>query len=81
MAEWRYQVWWHPGDPIYRLDGFAFVDHGAVGSSLGSIRREDFLTTPGLGIRFVNRGIGKLETYVAFGGDENRVGLTLGTSF
>ena len=82
MAEWRYQVWWHPGDPIYRVDAFAFVDHGAVGSSLGSIESSDFLTTPGIGIRFVNRGLTSVETFLAFGGDATpRIGFKLGASF
>ena len=81
MAEWRYQIWWHPGDPIYRLDGFAFVDHGAVGSSLDAIAAGDFDTSRGLGIRFVSHGIGKVEGFVALGGDNARVGFNLGASF
>jgi hypothetical protein len=81
MAEWRYQVWWHPGDPQYRVDAFVFADHGAVGSSLGSIGRDDFITTPGIGLRFLDRGDAKVETYLAFGGDDTRVSLKLKASF
>lgn len=81
QGEWRYQVWWHPGDPHYRLDAFAFVDHGAVGPSLRSLASDDFITTPGLGLRFMSRGVGKVETFLAFGGDKPRAGLKLGTTF
>lgn len=81
QGEWRYQVWWHPGDPGYRLDAFAFVDHGAVGPSLRSIASDDFITTPGLGFRFMSHGVGKVETFLAFGGDKPRAGLKLGTTF
>jgi hypothetical protein len=81
MAEWRYQVWWHPGDPNYRLDAFVFADHGAVGPSLGAIEWADFKTTPGFGLRFMDGGVGKAETYVAFRGDTPRVGLKFGRSF
>jgi hypothetical protein len=80
-AEWRYQVWWHPGDPHYRLDAFLFADRGAVGSSLGAIDQDDFMTTPGIGLRFMDHGVGKAEGYLAFGGDKTRVGLKLGASF
>jgi hypothetical protein len=81
MAEWRYQVWWHPGDPDYRLDAFVFADHGAVGSSLSGIEWEDFKTTPGFGLRFMDHGVGKAETYLAFRGDELKGGVKLGASF
>jgi hypothetical protein len=80
-AEWRYQVWWHPGDPHYRLDAFVFADHGAVGSSVRDIAWEDFHTTPGIGLRFMSHGVGKAETYLALRGDKPRVGLKLGASF
>lgn len=81
MAEWRYQVWYHPGDPRYRLDGFAFVDHGSVAPSLGALDWNEFETTPGLGLRFMDRGVGLLEGFVAFGGEGTRFGIELGTSF
>jgi hypothetical protein len=82
MAEWRYQVWWHPGDPQYRVDAFLFADHGAVGSSLDAIERGDFVTTPGIGLRFLDRGIAKLETFVAFNGDDRiKGGVKMRASF
>jgi hypothetical protein len=81
MAEWRYQVWWHPGDPDYRVDAFVFTDHGAVGSSLGDIEGPDYVTTPGIGLRFLDKGIAQVETFVAFGGDAPRAGLKLRASF
>jgi hypothetical protein len=81
MAEWRYQVWWHPGDPTYRVDAFVFADHGAVGPSLGDIEGPDYVTTPGIGLRFLDRGIAEVETFLAFGGDKPRAGLKLRASF
>jgi hypothetical protein len=81
MAEWRYQVWWHPGDPEYRVDAFIFADHGAVGPSLGDIEGPDFVTTPGIGLRFLDRGIAQVETFFAFGGDDPKAGLKFRASF
>jgi hypothetical protein len=81
MAEWRYQVWWHPGDPNYRVDAFVFADRAAVGPSLSAIHWEDFKTTPGVGVRFMDHGVGRVEAYLAFRGDKPRAGLKLGASF
>ena len=78
--EWRYEVWFHPGDAQYRIDGFVFVDRGGVGPSLDDI--EAFETTPGLGLRFVQGGITWVETYVAWGGDKSpRFDIELGATF
>lgn len=80
MIEWRYEIWFHPGDEQYRLEGFAFVDHGGVGPSLSEV--EAFETTPGLGIRFIDRGLSRVEVYAAWGGDKApRFDLELGASF
>jgi hypothetical protein len=81
MAEYRYQVWWHPGDPTYRVEAFWFVDHGAVGSSLSAIDWNDFDTTPGIGVRFIHRADTQFETYLGFGGDKPRIGVKLGGTF
>jgi hypothetical protein len=70
-AEWRYRVWYHPGDPTYRVDANAFVDHGMVAPSLGDLRLGDFETTPGIGLRLIRPGAGTLGGYVAFNGDES----------
>src|SRR5207302_4558330 len=77
QGEWRYQVWWSPMNPRDRIDAFAFVDHGAVGPSLRAIAQDSFITTPGIGLRFVSRGVAKVETFLAFGGDKPRAGLKL----
>lgn len=81
MAEWRYQVWWHPGDPEYRVDAFVFADHGAVGPSLGDIGRSDFVTTPGIGLRFLEHGIARVEAFLATGGEDLRASVKLRASF
>jgi hypothetical protein len=81
QGEWRYQVWWSPMNPHDRLDAFAFVDRGAVGPSLREIAQDSFITTPGIGLRFVRGGLPKVETFLAFGGDKPRAGLKLGTTF
>jgi len=82
MAEWRYQVWYHPGDPTYRLDAMVFVDHGMVAPGLDKLARRDFETTPGFGLRLMESGLGMVQAFVAFGGDKApRWGLDLGSSF
>jgi hypothetical protein len=82
MAEWRYRVWYHPGDPTYRLDASAFVDHGAVAASLGDLRAPDFETTPGFALRLMKEGFAMVGGYVAFGGDDTaRWGLDFETAF
>ena len=82
MAEWRYRVWYHPGDPTYRLDASAFVDHGAVAPSLADLRARHFETTPGFGLRLMKAGFALIGGYVAFGGDDQaRWGLDFETAF
>ena len=81
QLEWRYEVYWHPGFPDLRLEGFAFVDSGAVGPELGAIDLSDFHTTPGLGVRWVNAGDARGEVFIAHGGEGWRGGISLGRSF
>jgi outer membrane protein assembly factor BamA len=81
MAEWRYRVWWSPTWPAWRVDGFAFVDEGAVGASLDAIRASDFTGTPGIGLRLLHDGAALAEAYLGFGGDKPRVGARLGVTF
>ncbi len=80
QVEWRYRVWSHPSATAYSLDGFAFVDHGAVGPSLSAVG--SFETTPGIGLRLMHRGLAWGEVYAAFGGEESpRFHLSLGSTF
>jgi hypothetical protein len=81
QLEWRYEVYWHPGFPDLRLEGFAFVDSGAVGPELGAIDLSDFHTTPGLGLRWVKAGDARGEVFIAHGGEGWRGGISLGRSF
>jgi hypothetical protein len=81
QLEWRYEVYWHPGFPDLRLEGFAFADAGAVGPELGAIDLSDFRTTPGLGLRAVQEGNARVEVFLAHGGDGWRGGFGLGRSF
>jgi hypothetical protein len=81
-AEWRYRIWYHPGDLIYRLDAMAFVDHGMVAPSLDELSWSGAETTPGIGLRFVKDGFGEAEAFVAFGGEQRaRWGFQLGSTF
>jgi hypothetical protein len=81
-AEWRYRVWYHPGDLIYRLDAMAFVDHGMVAPSLRDVTWRDAETTPGIGLRFVKDGLGLAEGFAAWGGEQGmRWGFQLGSTF
>ncbi|MBW3535359.1 MAG: hypothetical protein KY453_09115, partial [Gemmatimonadetes bacterium] len=78
--EWRYEVWFHPGDAHLRAEGFAFVDHGGVGPTLDRV--DTFETTPGLGLRFIDRGVSLVEVYAAWGGDRSpRFDIELGATF
>lgn len=80
MVEWRYEVWFHPGDSPWKVEGFAFVDHGGVGPSLDRV--DAFETTPGIGLRFIDRGLSLVEVYAAWGGDRSpRFDIELGATF
>jgi hypothetical protein len=81
QLEWRYEVYWHPGFQNLRLEGFAFVDSGAVGPEVGAIDLSDFRTTPGLGLRWVQDGDARGEVFLAHGGEGWRAGVSLGRSF
>jgi hypothetical protein len=81
-AEWRYRVWYHPGDLIYRLDAMLFVDHGMVAPSLEDLTLREAETSPGFGLRFVKNGLGMAEMFGAWGGEQGvRWGLQLGSTF
>ena len=69
MAEWRYRVWYHPGDPTWRLDAAVFADHGAVAPSLRELA--DFQTTPGAGLRLIKAG------YTVVGGGDSVAAVEL----
>jgi hypothetical protein len=81
QVEWRYEVAWHPGFAELGIEGFAFADVGAVGSSLGAIGRSDFRATPGIGLRFVDRGDAQAEAFVARGDGRWRLGFGFGRSY
>jgi hypothetical protein len=81
QLEWRYEVYWHPGFPDMRIEGFAFTDVGTVAPSLGSIDWSTVRATPGIGIRYVNAGDAKFEGFLANGGGEWRLGVALGRTF
>jgi hypothetical protein len=81
QLEWRYQVYWHPGFPDQAIEGFAFTDAGAVGSSIGAIRWDDVRYTPGIGLRYVKAGEAKAEGYLSRGGGRWRAGFALGRTF
>ena len=81
QLEWRYEAYWHPGYPNSRVEGFAFVDYGGVGPSLGSLHHEDFRTTPGMGLRYIEEGRSVGEVYFGFGGDDMRFGFEIGRTF
>lgn len=82
QAEVRYEVWWHPGNPDLRVEGFAFGDYGAVGPELGQLDGSDFDFTPGVGLRFTQGGDRLVEVFAAWGGDESpRFDASLGVTF
>jgi hypothetical protein len=80
QLEWRYEVYWHPGYPNLRAEGFAFADAGAVGPALSSIAWSDFRATPGIGVRWVQDGDAKIEVFVSHG-ERWRGGIGLARTF
>lgn len=81
QAEWRYEVFWHPGFPDLRIEGFAFADAGTVGPSLSSVAWDDFEVTPGIGLRYVDDGDARAEGFIARGGGRWRLGFGFGRTF
>jgi hypothetical protein len=81
QVEWRYQAYWHPGFPDRAVEGFAFVDAGSVGPSLGAIALSELRVTPGIGVRWIEQGESRIEGYVAFGGGRARFDVEFGRTF
>lgn len=69
MAEWRYEVYWTPGFPDVRVEGFVFADHGSVFPELSALDDARFHTTPGIGLRLVRGPDTRASVFVAFDGD------------
>jgi hypothetical protein len=80
QLEWRYEVYWHPGYPNLRAEGFAFADAGAVGPALSTITWSDFRATPGIGLRWVQDGDAKVEVFLSHG-ERWRGGIGLARTF
>lgn len=82
MAEWRYEVYWTPGFPEVRVEGFVFADHGTVFDDYSALGDATFQTTPGIGLRLVRGPDVKASAFVAFNGDPaTRFQVELGAAF